>query len=169
MTVSETIFATVVAALVISLITYLVIRLRRRLNLARAKIYLNFLQAIPDDKIRFFVRHIRDGKDEVEDRGPLLNKDKRFRPTKRNNEWVVTVSYSKNLGFQFKCYVDFPTELKDKVIKFLENNGLSKVSSDETLPNRLWFLIPKAPTCETVDHYINNFYGPKIREIVHEA
>ena len=86
------------------------------------------------------VRHVRDGKDEVDDKGPLLNEDKEFSLAGRNDEWVVTLWYLKNLGFQFKCYAKYPADQKETVISFLASSGLREESPDETDPNRVWFL-----------------------------
>ena len=169
MTVPETIFATVVAALVVSIVTFLAVQLRKRFRLASGTIRLKLSQDLPDRRIRLMVRHVRDGKDEVNDKGPLLNEDKEFSSARGNDEWVVTLQYLKNLGFQFKCYVECPPDQKEIVISFLASNGFREVTPDETHPNRVWFLLPKVPTCETVDHYTNNFYHPRIAEVVHEA
>ena len=169
MTLPQTIFATVVAALVVSIVTFLAVQLRKRFRLASGTIRLKLSEDLPDRRIRLMVRHVRDGKDEVDDKGPLLNEDKEFSSARGNAEWVVTLRYLKNLGFQFKCYVEYPPDQKEIVIPFLASSEFREVSPDGTHPNRVWFLLPRVPTCETVDHYTNNFYHPRIAEVAHEA
>lgn len=169
MDVSDRIVATVVGGLLVAFIVYLVNEARKRFNLAAAIVRLKLSQSLPDPDVRLVLRHIRDGKDEVSDKGPLLNEDQPFRPGVLNHEWLTTTSCQKNIGFQFKCYIDYPAHLQTEVMAFLGICGFTGVSQDETLPNRLWFLLPKAPTCETVDHYTNNYFHSGVREILHEA
>ena len=139
MTVPETIFAIVIAALVVSIVTFLAVQLRKRSASLCGTIRLKLSQDLPDRRIRLMVRHVRDGKDEVNDKGPLLNEDKGFSSARGNDEWVVTLRYLKNLGFQFKCYVERPPDQREIVISFLASSGFWEVSPDETDPNRVLF------------------------------
>lgn len=155
--------------LLAALVTYLVIEVRKRFKLTAAIIRLRLSQPLPGPDVRLVLRHIRNGKDEVSDKGPLLNEDQPFRPAVLKNEWLTTTSCQKNIGFQFHCYIDYPAHLQSEVMTFLGICGFADISQDETLPHRLWFLLPKAPTCETVDHYTNNYFHSGVREILHEA
>lgn len=155
MGVTETILATVIAGLVIVIVTYLTVQARQRLALTNGIVRLKLLGVLPD-RTRLVLRHVRDGKDEVADSGPLLNQDHAFRPILDNHEWIVTVPYRKSIGFQFKCYVEYHDNSKEEVLKFLGAAGFVEVSADEIDPGRLWFLLPNLATCETVDHYTNN-------------
>ncbi len=169
MDVSDRIVAIVVGGLLVALITYLVIEARKRFKLTAAIVRLRLSRPLPAPDIRLVLRHVRDGKDEVSDKSSLLNEDLEFRAGISKNEWLVTTSCQRNIGFQFKCYVDYPANLRTEIMAFLGMSGFTDVSPDETLPNRLWFLLPKAPSCETVDHYTNNYFHSGVREILHEA
>ena len=169
MEVSDRIIATVVGGILLALAIYFVREARKRFRLTGAIVRLKLSRPLPSSDVRLVLRHVRDGKDEVSDKGPLLNEDHEFWVGSSKHEWLVTTSCQRNIGFQFKCYVDYPASLRDEIMTFLGMSGFTEVSPDETLPNRLWFLLPKAPICETVDHYTNNYFHSGVREIQHEA
>jgi len=139
---------------------------------SQARIYLK-LKTEPDSRFDLVMSHVRDGKDEVAGGpGKLLNEP---RPFKRDGSARCLFSitrYRRGMGFQFKCYVDYPPQLHDAARHFLDENGFVDADPDETLKtSRIWFLLPEVPTCTTADRppYTNNFFHPGLREVVHAA
>ena len=76
-------------------------------NLTSTPIMMHLSQDLRNLHMTFGVLHVRDGKDEISDSGPLLNEEVPFKDVGRQGTMVATVEYAKNLGFQFKCFVDF--------------------------------------------------------------
>jgi len=137
------------------------------------------LRSAPDAELRVGLSHIRDGKDQVAGGpGDLRNTPYSFERDGSVNRLRAATRYKRGMGFQFKCYVDYPPHLEDQVRCFLHDNGFVGVDSDETRRDRLngrecrmWFLLPGVPTCKTADEppYTNNFYHSGVHEVVHAA
>ncbi|MGH8498090.1 MAG: hypothetical protein ACRERV_04685 [Methylococcales bacterium] len=108
----------------------------------------------------FSLLHVRDGKDEVTDKGPLLNEEISFKEIDRLGNLEATVRFSKHLGFQFKCFVDYRPYEFDEVKRLLEDNEFLDIRKGDGKPFRIWFILPGYITYETVDGIVNNFYYP---------
>lgn len=108
----------------------------------------------------FGLLHVRDGKDEVADSGPLLNKEIPFTQIDRLGSMEAVVESVVPLGFQFKCYVDHSGLEFEKVKELLETAGFGHVSKGAGKPFRAWFIVPEYPTYQTVDGMLNNFFYP---------
>lgn len=169
MTVLDRIIATVVGGLFLAILSYVGLRAWRALRKSSAVV---FLQLADDSKvsgIKLSMRHMRDGKDEIKDSGGLINEDRKFRKEWFRNTWVAETFYTGNLGFQFKCHIDFPESLRSEALDFIGKNGFIEPTNDETVKGRIWFLIPGVAICKTKDvpPYTNNYFHPRIESIVH--
>ena len=162
----ESIIAAVVAGLIL---TYAVPQIWRRLNLARGRIRIRLTEDLPDQRVALTLRHVRDGKDVVDEKGLLKNRDVLFRRTSMTGEFAATVAYERRLGFQFKCYVESPPQFETAVRQTLVSSGIVSVENEQNHRERLWFLLPNAEMCRTVDGYENNFFGPNISEVLHDG
>ena len=137
----------------------------KRFKLRRALVRLR-VRVPGDEDIRLVLRHVRDGKDVITGPREPLNRDRVFRYRSGRGEWCARTWYARHLGFQFKCYVDFPGMNKNEVYCWLADSGFEGIREDETLTStRLWFLLPTIPKCDTVDGYTNNFFQAGLREI----
>jgi hypothetical protein len=128
---------------------------------AKIRILLN--EKILDKNITFGVLHVRDGKDEVQESGPLLNDELFFKDVaSAPKEKEVVVNYRGNLGFQFKCFADYEDSglSLNEVAQLLEENGFRDIREGGAQKKRVWFLLEGFPTYTTVDHLINNFFYP---------
>jgi len=128
-------------------------------RLARIPITLPSSLRVQD--MRFGLLHVRDGKDEIPDRGPLLNRWIRFSRPDRSGRLWAKVWYARRLGFQFHCYVDYRAYSFDEIGRALGDGGYTSVHQD-TDPRRAWFLLPGYKTCRTADEnpMVNNFFYP---------
>lgn len=126
-----------------------------------ARIVITIPEGLQAENVKFGLLHVRDGKDEMPDRGPLLNKWVRFsRPDRHGRSWAK-VGYVRRLGFQFHCYVDYRVYGFEEIKRALENGGYTEVYPD-TDPRRAWFLLPGYKACRTADEnpMVNNFFYP---------
>lgn len=113
------------------------------------------------DEVEFGVLHVRDGKDQVEDSGELLNEKLRLQETENDRaELAAKIAFRRELGFQFKFFVDCDDVEFGTVAEPLRSDGYKNVNEAESTANRVFFLHPDFPTCETTDGHINNFYYP---------
>lgn len=117
----------------------------------------------PTAGVRYTVRKIRDGTDQLKESSGLQNKNLSFRSV-QGRELVAQVRYRKKLGFQFKCYLDLP-EMRSlqEVERLMFGTSWHSVSPDGTTPGgnpatRFWFLLEGYPICVTVDGYTNNLF-----------
>jgi hypothetical protein len=123
------------------------------------RIFITPPESLQAQNAKFGLLHVRDGKDEVGDKGELLNKWVRFsRPDRHGRSWAK-VRYVRRLGFQFHCYVDYKVYDFEEIKRALENGGYTGVYPDKD-PRRAWFLVPAYGTCRTVDGFENNFFYP---------
>ncbi len=168
MTWFESTAAAALAAIFTGLVFYLARYLHHRLKLGLGVVRITLTDGVSlPSGWRLMLRHVRDGKDEVDDKGPLRNRDLPF--TTGGSERFVKIEYEKTLGFQFKCYLDTDEDEVGSVKSWLDERGFEKIDDDETKQGRIWFLLPTAPRCKTVDGYINNYYHPNISEVLYEA
>ncbi len=125
------------------------------------KIVIELEEGLLIEKLTFGLLHVRDGKDQVPESGPLLNNELFFERT-NYRRLEVSVRYRGNLGFQFKCFVDYgETGLSfEEIADLLMRSGFQFVSKGAGKPFRAWFLLDDYDTCVTVDKITNNFFYP---------
>ena len=111
--------------------------------------------SLSPDSGDFGLRFIRDGKDEMKDRRPLVNRDYPFSP--EGTSLVVRFRYSKALGCQFKPYFQCRKGSPQEIQEALEKAGWTAISPDENEPLRLWFLWPDQPRYTTRDGFVNHY------------
>lgn len=125
-----------------------------------ASIVLNLSEELQNKNLTFGLLHVRDGKDQISDKGPLLNREIVFREIDRHGTLVANVTYARQIGFQFKCFVDYKGTAFDEVKDLLSSNGYERISKGGGKPFRAWFLLADYRTCLTIDGFTNNFYYP---------
>lgn len=117
-------------------------------------------EGLIDPKIVFNVLHVRDGKDEVNPgKDELLNKEIKLKQSKTGTLFGST-RYQKNLGFQYKYFVDYVDTDYETIKALLGDAGYVGISKSAGSENRIFFLDPEVETCRTVDGFINNFKYP---------
>jgi len=112
------------------------------------------------ENLDFGLLHIRNGKDEVPGSGPLINSEIQLQPTDKNNQYHASVLVPRNIGFQYKLFVDYSGVDFERVKELLKDAGFTQISKGEGKPNRAWFIIPDKPVYTTVDGIVNNFFYP---------
>lgn len=130
------------------------------LKTSRAEISLKVPDNVLNSGTTFGLLHIRDGKDEVSDSGLLLNKEIFFNKMDQRGNFIISLNYTKNLGFQFKCFADYTGITFEQLKETLEKNGYRDVSKGEGKMMRAWFIHPDYSTYATVDNFLNNYYYP---------
>ncbi len=115
--------------------------------------------------MKFWLNHVRDGKDEEKGRGKLLNRRIPFQDV-GGGRWVAYVRYKASLGFQFKCFADSKTLTFTEKKALLEAAGFEEVSQAQSRhgSNRAWFLLPGVQRYTTSDKdtpFVNNYYYPQ--------
>jgi hypothetical protein len=153
----EKILAGVIVGLLVPLMIYLVKRFIDSFLYESSKVKIDFTNSPPNKNLRVYVRHVRDGKDDVDGRSKIINKDIKVKFSKNGNG-IAKVKHHKTLGFQFKCYIDIGSEPENKFLNMLGNNGISEWSYDESSNKRIWLLLPNEARCITTDNYENNYY-----------
>jgi hypothetical protein len=137
--------------------------LQENIDVGYRTISISLSQALRSGDFFFAVRHVRDGKDEIADHGPLLNEDIPFKAVDKSGKIQATVKYARKLGFQYKCYVDFlNSETFETTKQKLSEAGFEQISQDLERENRAWFLIKGKPAVETRDKekFTNNYFYP---------
>jgi hypothetical protein len=127
---------------------------------ASMRIVLHLSEELRRLNLGFGVLHVRDGKDEVSDSGPLLNKEISFHEIDRHGNIEATITFSSQIGFQFKCFVDHKPYEYDNIKSLLEKNDFQHISIGKGKPFRIWFILPEYDTYTTIDGILNNFYYP---------
>jgi hypothetical protein len=158
--------ATGVAVLAIAAAAgWLVQRARARRGRASERIELHPPSGMePQNGYRYWLRMVREGRDEIPDVSPLLNNTVAFEDIGEDGSIAATVKYHAILGLQFKCFVDVQDKgpsLEEIAASAFPN--CVTFSLDERLPRRFWFLLDSYPRYTTVDGYVNNFltYAPE--------
>lgn len=91
--------------------------------------------------VQFGVLHVRDGTDQQVDKGPIRNREIRFR--KRSSDVLLAeVRHVRRLGCQYKGFVDHEGIPFDQISGTLEGLGFHNVKVGEGKPFRAWFLLP---------------------------
>lgn len=126
----------------------------------QAQIHLSLSEEILSTGMNFGILHVRDGKDEVEDKGPLLNIETKFQEIDRRGTLQASIKYRKSLGFQFKCFANYRGIKFDEAKEILDRHGYMEVTKGEGKQSRAWFILSDYSTCITVDGIKNNFFYP---------
>jgi hypothetical protein len=130
-------------------------------NVAYRRITITLTDALRDRNLAFGVLHVRDGKDEVPGHGDLINEVTPFRATERSGTIEATIKYQRNLGFQYKCFVELLGSVTfDQIKQSLTDGGFENISQDGENDRRIWFTLEGKPTYVTIDKFINNFAYP---------
>jgi hypothetical protein len=129
-------------------------------EIASARIIIHLSEELQKLNLRFEILHVRDGKDEVKDAGPLLNEEIPFRAIDRHGTLEANVKYSKRLGFQFKCFVNQGEYSYEKLEQALRGGQFIEITKGIGPRFRLFFILQDYPTYKTIDGFINNYYYP---------
>jgi hypothetical protein len=127
---------------------------------ASTRIVIQLTDELQRANLRFGVLHARDGKDDIPGSGPILNEEVSFKQLDRHGTMEATISYSKRLGFQFKCFVDHGELEYEKIKQLLEDAGFLEISKGQGKRFRIWFILKGYPTYQTMDGFINNYFYP---------
>lgn len=146
------------AGMIIPLVSLAINRILYLLKTEKVEIFLKVPKEILCTRTNFGLLHVRDGKDEVSDRGPLQNKVKWFKKVDERGDLRTSVRYTKNLGFQFKCFADYRKIDFDRLKEVLEKNKFLNFTKGEGKAKRAYFIHPDYPICKTVDGIENNFF-----------
>jgi hypothetical protein len=132
-----------------------------RNNAGTARIVLHLTDALLKLDLKFGVLHVRDGKDEVRDSGPILNEEIPFKAIDRHGTMEATIRYRKTLGFQFKCFVDYSGAYDDdKLEQLLKGAKFSNISKGQGPIHRIFFILDEYPVYDTIDKFTNNYFYP---------
>ncbi|UCG54673.1 MAG: hypothetical protein JSV32_00175 [Dehalococcoidia bacterium] len=110
-------------------------------------------------KVRFGILHVRDGTDQQDDKGPLLNKKHWFR-WQTESTLQVRLRYRRARGCQFKCFVDHRGVAFNDIKALIEELGFTEVSRAEGKLARAFFLVSGYRTVEASGGIRNNFALP---------
>ena len=158
----ENIFNIISAGIIIPL---LIIALKRTIHLLKTdniEISINVSEELLNTGAKFGLLHVRDGKDEDPDRGPKKNKKRWFKKIDKRGNLRTSVRYTKNLGFQFKCFADYREINFDRFKEMLEKNKYRNVSKGEgKVKNRAYFIHYGHPTCKSIEGFENNYFYPE--------
>jgi hypothetical protein len=74
----------------------------------------------------------------------------------------VTIRHPRNLGFQYKCFVDNRSGKNfSQISTDLTGLGYMHVSKSPDIRNRIWFILPNTPTAIDARRNLNNYYYPQ--------
>lgn len=110
-------------------------------DIAEVTIFISVSENFFENGVRFGLLHVRDGKDQVADHGPLLNREIYFEHADRRKTLSAVVRYAKKIGFQFKCFADHPDLSLKSITSMLESNGFKQVSKGGGEAFRAWFIL----------------------------
>lgn len=128
--------------------------IRRWPHLRTLRVEIDVPKSLQPGEYEFFVRHVRDGKDALDEKGRLRNRDIRFHGGARRHAYI---RHDGRLGVQYKCFVSCPRDRMDYVEQQLERHGFLEVSRSLSGRPRVWFLSDTGDRCTTVDGHVNNF------------
>lgn len=157
------ILAAVAAGAILAFGAFLIKSARRRRGQARATINLPIsAQLAVDQRLRFGLLHVRDGRDA--EAGPLKNEPHWFeRALPEGGEEVearltVGLRFRRELGVQFKCFVDHPGLSFEQVSSLLASEN--QLESPTGARDRTWFLLRSYPSVDAGGGLQNNFLFP---------
>jgi hypothetical protein len=127
---------------------------------ASARIIIHLPEDLQKLNLQFGVLHVRDGKDEVLGTGDIVNEEIPFRSVDRQGTMEATITYTKRLGFQFKCFVDHRQYEYAQIERLLKEAGFLDPSEGGGKKFRIWFILEGYPTYTTIDGFMNNYYYP---------
>lgn len=118
--------------------------------------------------VTFGVLHVRNGRDDIKERGPILNKEYPFTELKMpqavgggaESTMTVTFSYDKGLGVQFKCFVDYKGITFAEIEPLLRRMpGIHEIGPGDShlRLHRAWFLLSGFSVVNTDEGIHNNF------------
>jgi hypothetical protein len=95
--------------------------------------------------------YVRDGKDELPERGPVVNKVVPFLVTDAAGVYRARFRKSKALGCQFKVFFDSELEDAAEVTNERSQSGFLDPTAEDRRAGRIWVLLRDFPICVTVD------------------
>jgi len=155
----EYIAGIIAAAVLIPLIGYAGKALLGLRKTAVETITLRVPTARVPNRVRFGVLHVRDGTDQQDDKGSLLNKEHSFRH-KTADIMQAQVRYERARGCQFKCFLDHDGIEFHEIKPLLEELGFMDVTRAASRPSRAYFLISGYRIVEASGDIRNNFAFP---------
>lgn len=127
----------------------------QRANTEVFKVELPISLRIQRPELKFGVIHARN------DDGTLINRINWFKEG-RAGRWHAEIRHPRNIGFQYKCFVDYGSSCgSDEVIKWLVAEGYKDPRVGGGKPNRVWFILPDKPTIADLAGFVNNQYYPE--------
>ena len=159
------ILAAVVAGAILAIGTFVVKSTRRRRGLAKTTITLRLSAQLAGDKrLRFGLLHVRDGRDV--DVGPLKNAPGWFERALPDGDepngttLIADLRFQRELGVQFKCFVDHPGLSFEQVSSLLASEDQLVSPTGAAAGDRTWFLLRSYPTVDAGGGLQNNFLFP---------
>lgn len=144
---------------IITALLFLLEKCRKAEKISKTTIKFNLSPELKSESITFGLLHIRNGKDQIPDHGPLLNQ--KVAPYLEGNRLAFKIKHIQRLGFQFKCFADYRGVEFAEIKSELEKAGFSFVSQGAGKAGRAWFILPKYEICTTIDGFTNNFFLPE--------
>jgi len=127
----------------------------QRANTEVFKVALPMSSRIQGPEFKFGVIHARN------DDGTIINRVNWFKKG-RAGRWRAAIRHPRNIGFQYKCFVDYGSSCRSgEVIKWLAAEGYKNPSLGGGKPNRVWFILPDKPTAADPAGFVNNHYYPE--------
>jgi hypothetical protein len=117
---------------------------------------------LQEKNLPFSILHVRDGIDGDE---AWLNQP-HYLNTEDFKRYSTTIEYTKELGFQFKCFVDYGSNDYNEIERLLRAAKFHGISNEQRL-RRAWFLLPRPEENpeykeygehETRGGYVNNYF-----------
>ena len=104
-------------------------------------------------KVKFGVLHVKNDDETIKNTVHWFEK-------RGTCELHTAIRHPKNLGFQYKCFVDIqPGYDFSKVSTCLTNAAYTHVSEGGGIPDRIWFILP-GQTAEDARGNLNNYNYP---------
>jgi hypothetical protein len=128
-------------------------------NVEQTTISFRVTDELQRENLEFGVLHVRDGKEQANDYGPLLN-DSLFMEQEDGNRYSTTLKYDKRLGAQFACFVNYGDSDYDHIRRLLEQADFRHVTQGPRGSRRAWFLLPEYAEHRTPTGEVNNFHYP---------
>ena len=145
----------VTTGFVLSIVAWIWQRWIRWVNTEEFKLVLNTSRQFKALGVKFGVLHI------CNDDGIIINRVHWFKGSFKDS-WHVAIRHPRNLGFQYKCFVDYhPSVPTNVVMAKLREEGYIHPSGGAGKQNRVWFIIEAQATTETPEGIINNRFFPE--------
>lgn len=146
----------VVAGIIVPILWGAVQWVIRRRNSDEFKIELKRMPSkIGGYKVKFGVLHVQNDDETIRNTVHWFEKI----PT---GELYVAIRHPRNLGFQYKCFVDSKCNLS-QISTYLTGKKYKnkyKDISGGSIPNRFWFILAKNQIAEDYRGNVNNYYYP---------